>query len=151
MKIELTDDVRELIDEPNMASLATIMRDGSPHVSTMWVGRRDNILLMNTADGRVKVHNMRRDPRVAVSIFRESSPYENVQIQGRVTLLTEEGGIDGINQLAQKYLEKDYPWLQPGDVRLNFEIEPDSVMVRIVETRKQALLGKGSLLAPEEP
>ncbi|MDH3605877.1 MAG: PPOX class F420-dependent oxidoreductase [Acidimicrobiia bacterium] len=130
MAIELSDAVKALIDETNMASLATIMKDGSPHVSTMWVGRRGDTLVMNTADGRVKVHNMRRDPRVAVSIHRDSNPYQNVLIRGRVTNLTDEGGVDGINQLAQKYRGTDYEWLRPGDVRLAFDIEPESVAER---------------------
>ena len=127
MGVELPGKLKELIDETNMASLATVMSDGSPHVSTMWVGRRGDILLMNTADGRIKVDNIRRDPRVAVSIYRESQPYQTALIRGRVTLLTEEGGVAGINELAQKYLGTDYEWLQPGDVRLRLEIEPESV------------------------
>ena len=124
---ELSEAVRDLIDETNMASLATIMSDGSPHVSTMWVARRDNTVIMNTADGRVKTNNMRRDPRVSVSIYRESSPYQSVHIRGRVTVLAEEGGEQGIDDLSNKYLGKDYPWRQPGDVRLVVEVEPESV------------------------
>lgn len=127
MPADLAQEVVDLVDETNMASLATVMVDGSPHVSTMWIGRRDGTLIMNTLDGRVKTNNMRRDPRVSVSIYRESSPYQSVHIRGRVTLMTEEGGKDGIDALSQKYLGKDYPWLGPDDVRLVVEIEPESV------------------------
>lgn len=127
MAIELPESVKELIDETNMASLATVMQDGSPHISTMWVTRREDTVVMNTLDGRVKVNNMRRDPRVAVSIYRESSPYQNVLIRGRVTVMTEEGGKAGIDALAQKYQGTDYQWLNPGDVRLHVEIEPETV------------------------
>lgn len=118
-----------MIDETNMATLATIMADGSPHVSTMWVSREGDTLIMNTLEGRIKVANMRRDPRVAVSIYRESSPYESVLIRGRVTALTDVGGKEGIDALARKYLGTEYPWLKPGDVRLHLEIEPESVAI----------------------
>jgi len=127
MSAELSDAVKELIDETNMASLATVMADGSPHVSTMWVGRRDNTLIMNTVEGRVKTNNMLRDPRVSVSVYRESSPYQNVHVRGRVVKMEQEGGEQGIDDLSNKYMGKDYPWRNPGDVRLVVEIEPESV------------------------
>lgn len=127
MAAELPGQVRDLVDETNMASLATVMADGSPHVSTMWIGRKGDMLIMNTLEGRVKTNNMRRDPRVSVSIYRESSPYQSVIIRGRVRLMTEQGGKEGIDALSQKYLGKDYPWLGAGDVRLVVEIEPESV------------------------
>ncbi len=127
MPVELSPEVKEMIDEPNMASLATIMADGSPHVSTMWVGRRDNMLIMNTVEGRVKTENMLRDPRISVSMFRKDSPYQSLHIRARVTNITAEGGKEGIDELSRKYLGKDYPWLQPADVRLVVEIEPESV------------------------
>jgi len=123
---ELSEAVKELIDETNMASLATIMNDGSPHVSTMWVGRRGDTLIMNTVEGRVKTNNMQRDPRVSVSIFRESSPYQNVHVRGRVVKMEVEGGEEGIDELSRKYMGKDYPWRVEGQVRLVVEIEPDS-------------------------
>ncbi len=127
MPVELSPEVKEMIDEPNMASLATIMADGSPHVSTMWVGRRDHMLIMNTVEGRVKTENMLRDPRISVSMFRKDSPYQSLHIRARVTNITAEGGKEGIDELSRKYLGKDYPWLQPADVRLVVEIEPESV------------------------
>ncbi len=127
MSAELPQPVRDVIDEPNMASLATLMEDGSPHVSTMWVGRRGDTIIMNTVDGRVKTNNMLRDPRVSVSIYRESSPYQSVHIRGRVTVLSEEGGDDGIDTLSNKYLGKDYPWRRPGETRLVVEIKPDTI------------------------
>lgn len=127
MAVELSPEVKEMIDEPNMASLATIMADGSPHVSTMWVGRRDNMLIMNTVEGRVKTENMLRDPRISVSVYRKDSPYQSLHIRARVTNITPEGGNEGIDELSRKYLGKDYPWLKPGDIRLVVEIEPESV------------------------
>ncbi len=127
MPVELSPEVKEMIDEPNMASLATIMAGGSPHVSTMWVGRLDNMLIMNTVEGRVKTENMLRDPRISVSMFRKDSPYQSLHIRARVTNITAEGGKEGIDELSRKYLGKDYPWLQPADVRLVVEIEPESV------------------------
>ncbi len=67
---ELTDDVKSLLDEANLAHLVTLMKDGSPQVTPVWVTHDGTHVIINTAEGRQKPRNLRRDPRVALSVER---------------------------------------------------------------------------------
>ena len=83
---------------------------------------------MNTAKGRVKERNMRKNPAVAISITDPENPYRHIAIRGRVANATEKGADAHIDSLAKKYLDKDkYPFRAAGEVRVIFEIEPVSV------------------------
>ena len=112
------------------AHLATIMPDGTPQVTPVWFDYADGKIRINSKKGRVKVRNMQEGAPVALSILDPDNPYRYIQIRGRVGQVTEEGAWAHINSLAKKYLGKDkYPWAQPGDVRVTFEIEPTAVQV----------------------
>ncbi|MFQ5516589.1 MAG: PPOX class F420-dependent oxidoreductase [Acidimicrobiia bacterium] len=107
------------VDAASFAHLATVMRDGSPHVSVVWIERDGDRLTFNTAEGRVKAVNVRRDPRVAFSISPPDDPYMNIAVRGRVIDITTEAADEQIDRLASKYLGLDeYPWREPGQVRL---------------------------------
>jgi len=107
------------------ANLATIMPDGSPQVTPVWVDYDGGVVRFNTAKGRVKARNLKAGSRVALSIMDPDNPYRYLQIRGRVRHVTEEGADAHIDQLAKKYLGKDkYPFRQPGEVRVMYEIEP---------------------------
>lgn len=110
------------------ANLATVMPDGSPQVTPVWFDYADGRLRVNTAKGRVKARNMQTGSQVAVAILDPDNPYRYVQVRGRVTRMTEQGADAHIDALAKKYLGKDkYPFAQPGEVRVIYEIEPQSV------------------------
>ena len=110
------------------ASLATIMPDGTPQVTPVWFDYKDGKVRINSAKGRVKVRNMHEGAPVALSILDPDDPYRYIQIRGRVEHVTEEGAWAHIDSLAKKYLGKDkYPWAQPDQVRVTFEIEPTAV------------------------
>ena len=110
------------------ASLATIMPDGSPQVTPVWFDYANGKLRMNSARGRVKTRNMTEGAKVAASILDPDNPYRYIQIRGRVAHVTETGASAHIDSLAKKYLGKDkYPFAQPGEVRVMFEIEPEHV------------------------
>ena len=110
------------------AHLATIMSDGTPQVTPVWFDYTNGKVRVNSAKGRVKVRNMREGAPVALSILDPDDPYRYIQIRGRVEHVTEEGASAHIDSLAKKYLGKDkYPWAQPGQVRITFEIEPTAV------------------------
>jgi len=112
------------------ANLATIMPDGTPQVTPVWFDYTDGKIRINSKKGRVKTRNMREGAPVALSIIDPENPYRYIQIRGRVGRVTEEGASAHIDSLAKKYLGKDkYPWAQPGDVRVTFEIEPAAVQV----------------------
>src|SRR5437867_4056327 len=109
------------------AHLATVMPDGTPQVTPVWFDFSGNRIRVNTAKGRVKDKNMRKNPAVALDIPDPENPYRHIAIRGRVAKITEEGADAHIDSLAKKYLGKDkYPLRQPGEVRVIYEIEPVS-------------------------
>jgi PPOX class probable F420-dependent enzyme len=110
-----------------LASLATLMADGSPQVTPVWFDYHEGKLRVNTARGRVKDRNMTRNPQVALSIVDPDNPYRHISIRGRVIKSTEVGADTHIDSLAKKYLDKDkYPFRRPDEVRVTYEIEPIS-------------------------
>ena len=123
---ELSDRVRRIIEAPNLAFLAEVMEDGSPHVSPVWIALENGFLTFNTAVGRLKDRNMRRDPRVAISIAEKDDFYDKVDIRGRIVKIVEgEEAERQIDELAQKYIGKEtYPWRRPGEVRVKVLVEP---------------------------
>jgi len=107
------------------ANLATVMPDGSPQVTPVWLDYKDGAIRVNTAKSRVKARNMKEGSRVALSVMDPDNPYRYIQVRGRVTRVSEEGASAHIDSLAKKYLGQDkYPFSQPGEVRVIFEIEP---------------------------
>jgi PPOX class probable F420-dependent enzyme len=119
---------RGLLEKPAFAHLATLMPDGSPHVSPVWFDFDGRRLRVNSARGRRKDRNMRRDPRVALSIQDPADPYRYVQIRGRVVEITERGADEHIDALAHRYLGVErYPNRGPGEVRVLYVIEPERV------------------------
>jgi len=125
---KLTANTLRLIEGKNFASLATIMPDGSPHVTPMWVDHDGNSVLMNTAEGRIKLRNIARDPRVAVTIFDHKNPYDRVVILGRVTARTHDGAEEHIDKLAKKYTGANkYQKSNPDEKRVIIKIEPVNI------------------------
>jgi hypothetical protein len=120
---------KDLIGEKKaFAHLATLMPDGTPQVSPVWIDYRNGKVLVNSVKGRVKARNMKEGSAVALSIADPDNPYRYVQIRGRVTRVTEEGATKHIDAMAKKYLGKDkYPFAKPGEMRVLFEIEPAKV------------------------
>lgn len=109
------------------ANLATIMADGSPQVTPVWFDYTGRVIRVNTAKGRVKSRTLRPGAFIALAIMDPENPYRYVQIRGRVARAVEEGADAHIDSLAKKYLGKDtYPFRQPGEVRVMYEIEPTS-------------------------
>lgn len=125
----LTEKSRELIDAPNYAFLATVNADGGPQVSPVWVDRDGDTIMVNTAVGRVKDRNMRREPRVAISIPSGGDFYTKVDIRGHVVDVVEgDEAEQHIDKLAKKYIGEDtYPNRQEGERRVIFRIEPDRI------------------------
>ena len=126
---ELSEHARNLLKGPNFGFVATVMEDGSPHVSPIWVDASDNQVLLNTAVGRVKERNVRRDPRIALSVTAADNPYNKVDIRGRVVDIVEgDEAWDHIDALNRKYMGTDEPYPRyPGEQRLILRIEPTVV------------------------
>ena len=116
---------KDLLEKQAFGILGTLMKDGSPQVTPVWVDYDGKYVRINSAKGRVKDLNIRRDPRVAITLQDPANPYRYLEIRGRVTEITEAGADEHINKLSQKYLGKPvYPFRQPGEVRVVYKIEP---------------------------
>lgn len=116
---------RDIVDKKAFAQLATLMPDGSPHVAPVWFEYDGTHIVINSAKGRVKDKNMRRDPRVSMDIIDPDNPYRHLSIRGKVVDITENGAVDHINKLSKKYIGQDYPYRQPGEVRVIYKIAPE--------------------------
>jgi PPOX class probable F420-dependent enzyme len=109
------------------ASLGTLMPDGEPQVTPVWFDYDGTNLIFNSARGRQKDRNVRRDSRVAMTIIDPDNPYRYVEVRGRVIDITQEGARESINKLSKKYLGKDvYPG-PPDEVRVIYTVRPEKV------------------------
>lgn len=125
----LTPGARKLFQGKNFAHLATLMPDGSPQVTPVWVDVEGDNIIVSSAIGRQRTGNVRRDPRVAVSVHNQENPYQSAFVRGRVVAMREDASADAlIDKLAKKYLGQDrYPWRQPGERRVTLVIKPEHV------------------------
>jgi PPOX class probable F420-dependent enzyme len=123
----LNDNVRKLVDGRNFAVVATTNADGSPQSSVVWITRDGDDLLFATVRGRRKERNLRRDPRVSVTVLDDANGYEYAEIRGTATI-TEQGGRELINELSRKYQDADFHD-EPADVvRVVVRISPKHVV-----------------------
>ena len=121
----------KLFQDPNYGHVGTIRKDGTPQVTPVWIDIEDGTPMFNTAVGRVKYENIKRDPRVTIEVQNHENPYEYVTIRGRVDDVTHEGADEHIDSMAQKYLgEEKYPYRQPGEERVMFRVRPEKVAVQ---------------------
>ncbi len=119
---------KELLEQPNFTHLSTQREDGSIHGVVVWQHVEDGKVALNSSEGRAWPANVRRDPRVTITVHNNENPYEYVEIRGRVVEDTHDGAKEHIDALAKKYMDKDeYPFLQPGEQRIKFLVEPDRV------------------------
>lgn len=122
---------RALLDEPVIANLATVGKNGSPHVTPVWVDLEGDDVVVNTAEGRAKTRNLRRSAEVAVSVVDPKDPFRVVALQGRVADITTDDAEAHIDRLAQKYLGVDtYPMRQPGEQRVKIHIRPHRILMQ---------------------
>ncbi|MEU5562685.1 PPOX class F420-dependent oxidoreductase [Micromonospora musae] len=120
----LTDDDLALLAEPQLAHLATIEEDGSPHVTPVWIDTDGEHILFNTIRGRTKYENLRRNPQVAISVADRANDFRTLWIKGRAELVTE-GADEHLDRLARKYLgQESYPFRQPGEQRVIIRVTP---------------------------
>jgi PPOX class probable F420-dependent enzyme len=129
MAATIPEQFKDLFGKVAFAHLATLMADGSPQVTPVWVDYDGAAhVRVNSAKGRLKDKNMRRDKRVALSIQDPENPYRYLAIRGEVVEITENGADAHIDALAKKYLGKDrYPFRSPAEVRVIYKIRPDKV------------------------
>ncbi len=130
MTAEIPRQYMDLIEKPAFANLATVMRDGSPHVTPVWFDYDGAYIRINSAKGRIKDRNMRNNSKVALCIVDPQNPYRYVEIRGCVAEISEDGADDHIDQLAKKYLNVDrYPHRTATEVRVRYKIAAEHVSV----------------------
>ena len=121
---------RDIVENKNFAHVATLMKDGSPQVTPVWIDIDGENILFNTAEGRQKDRNLKRDSRVALSVHDNANPYRYIQIRGKVTSHTTDGADAHIDKMAKKYLNADaYPGRNPAEQRVIYTIQPEHVQV----------------------
>jgi PPOX class probable F420-dependent enzyme len=126
MSVTLSPAAKSLIDRPNFAHLATLMPDGSPHSTPVWVGREGEHLVIGTSEGSLKAKNTRRDPRIALSIVDFHNPYEEVQIRGRVAEHHPDPDLKRLDAISHKYTGKPFPMRgYEGRIALVIEVEKE--------------------------
>ncbi|GAA0664958.1 PPOX class F420-dependent oxidoreductase [Kitasatospora atroaurantiaca] len=131
MSVSLSETVRKILDSPNPAVLGTINPDGSPQTSVVWVGLDGDDLLISTAAGRRKEQNVRREPRVSLSVYDTEDPLRYVEVRGSAAV-TEDVGRALAVSLAEKYegpgAGEEYLQLPPEVVRVTIRITPQRVL-----------------------
>ena len=124
----ISPELEKFLKEPVFCQIATLMPDGSPQITQVWVDTDGQHILVNTCDGRQKYRNVKRDPRVALNIVDTANAWRVASIRGRVVEMTRDGADASIDALAKKYVGKDkYPFGRPGDVRMLLKIQPEKI------------------------
>ncbi|HVO59685.1 MAG TPA: PPOX class F420-dependent oxidoreductase [Terriglobales bacterium] len=117
---------RDLFNKRAFAALTTLMPDGSPQTTPVWVDTDGEHVIFNSAKGRQKDRNVRRDPRVALAIVDPENPYRYLEVRGKVVEITEQGADAHIDKMAKKYLGQDkYPYRQGSEVRVIYKVQPE--------------------------
>ncbi|GGT12445.1 PPOX class F420-dependent oxidoreductase [Streptomyces chromofuscus] len=125
--VPLDDQVRALLDGGNFAGVATIGPDGAPQNSVVWIKREGDTVLFSSTEGRQKVRNLRRDPRVSLSVFDLANPYTSVEIRGTAEILPDEHKRLPY-ELSHKYLGVDPPAEKDGEVRVIVRVVPKKIV-----------------------
>jgi PPOX class probable F420-dependent enzyme len=126
--VKLTEDLLPLLSQPSTCYIATVMADGSPQLTQVWVDTDGEHVLINSVQGHLKVRNIERDPRVALTVSDPDKPSRYFQVRGRVLGVTTEGAVEHIEKLAHRYLGGPYPWYGGRDqTRLLITIEADKI------------------------
>jgi PPOX class probable F420-dependent enzyme len=125
----LDPDVRRVLDGTSIAHLATVLPDGSPHSAPVWIGAHGDRIVFLTGPSTRKASNLRRDPRIALSITPADNPFEPVAVRGRVVeWLAGDAAWEIIDQMAMKYIGQPY---SRGQERVVGVIEPERQTVGV--------------------
>ena len=118
----------DLLESKALANIATVGPKGEPQNSPVWFEWDGSHILFSQAKGRQKLHNLQREPRIAISIVDPSNPYRYLEIRGKVVRIDEDPEKKFINKMAKKYINQDvYPYNQPSDERVIIVVEPEKV------------------------
>lgn len=123
----LTDDQAQLFLNKNFGSVATLRKDGTAQVTPVWLDYEGGEIVLNTAYGRAKERNLRRDPRVTVEVHDTKDPYRYVSVSGTAEFV-DDGADAHIDRMAMKYLGVDtYPYRKASERRVIVRVRPERV------------------------
>jgi PPOX class probable F420-dependent enzyme len=127
----IPDDYKKLFESKSFATFATLMPDGSPHLTVVWIDSEENFIYVNAARGRQKVKNVQRDPTVSLLIMDPNDPYRYLTLSGEVVEVTEQGAVEHYNKLGLRYLETKNLYQKrhgsTGSTRVLLRIHPKNV------------------------
>jgi PPOX class probable F420-dependent enzyme len=127
--VKLTEQQVRILNGKNFATVATVMPDGSPEATLVWIETDGTYIYFNTAMHRLKARNLQRDPRVAIVVYDCSEPYSEVlAIKGRVELIFE-GADEHIDNLSRMYEDKPFAF-RPGETRVMVRVTPERIHVQ---------------------
>ena len=127
MAIALPQSVKKILQDKAYGHVVTFNAEGKPQLTMVWVDCEGDEVLFNTADGRLKPKNLRRDPRVIISVQDHNDPQSYMVFHGRASV-TESGADEHIDTLARRFLGVDkYPFRQPGEKRLLVRVKVDRI------------------------
>lgn len=119
----LDPDIRRVLDGTPIAHLATVLPDGGPHSIPLWIATHGDRIAILTGPHSRKARNLRRDPRVAISLTAPDNPYQPIIIRGHVAeWIDGDAGWEIVDRISTKYTGGPYP---RGDERVVALIEPD--------------------------
>jgi PPOX class probable F420-dependent enzyme len=126
--VSLTEHQAQLFLDPNYGVATTIRSDGSPQMSVVWLDWDGEHVVFNTAEGRAKPRNIRRNPTVSVCVVNHENTYQFVTVTGPAEI-SDEGAEEHINELSHRYFGRDYHYV-PGEKRLIVRVTPERVFAR---------------------
>jgi len=130
--VGLTENARKMLEGKNFVYIATVNPSGMPQVTPTWVDTDGKFVLINTALGRAKERNIKKNPHVALAITDQNNPYDLIVIQGKVVdKVTGQAAEDHIDKMAKKYRGQDkYANRNPKEPRILLKIEPTKIITR---------------------
>lgn len=128
--VRLTEQQVRILNGKNFATVATVMPDGSPEATVVWIETDGTYIYLNTAFPRLKARNLQRDPRVAITVFGCKDPYNEVlAIRGRAELILE-GADEHIDKLSRMYEGKPFKDFRQGQTRVIVKVTPERIHVQ---------------------
>ena len=118
---ELPEAVRDLLEQPRVAVLATVRRNGTPATTACWYGLQDGRILITVYANAHRLPNIRHNPHVALTMLGED-PYQHVSISGSIVKMWDDPDMDVMNQLSMRYMGEPWPEREPC-VSMLVEIE----------------------------
>jgi PPOX class probable F420-dependent enzyme len=102
-RVPVPPEVAALLAKPYLAVVATVRPDGSPHTATTWYEWEDGRVLLNMADTRRRLENMRIEPRAALTVLSDGDTYDHVSLLGRIVSIEPDPELHDIDRLARRY------------------------------------------------